>query len=171
MHYGLHLAEQLCSDAKKKVKETNVDGTLKDPYYSEMPKSALAFYKVQESFIEDLKVLKTRTLKTNSGLDYYKGPYLLSDIEHLYNKLDVIKEEANSGEKTKAVGKLRQIVSETYKDNSTAIFMMERMREVNNDFYKKLGLDKELTAIKDNGKSQLLDLITLHSFNYGNKEN
>lgn len=171
LHYGLHLAEQLCTDAKKKVKETNENGSLKESHYNDMPKSALAFYKVQESFVEDLKILKERTLKTNSGLVYYKGPYLLSDIEHLNHKLEVIKAEANSGEKTKAVGKLRQIISETYKDNSTAIFMMERMKEVNNDFYKKLELDNELKAIKENGKSQLLDLINLHSFNYGNKEN
>ena len=121
--------------------------------------------------MKDLKTLKDRTLKTKDGLDFYSGPYLLGEIDQINNKLNVIKEEALKDEKTKAAGKLRQIVSETYKDKSTAIFMMERMAEINSEFYKKLELASELTAIKGSHKSQLLDLITLHSFNYGNKEN
>lgn len=178
LHYALHLAESLCTDAKKKVKGANIL-----PKYNDIPQSALAFYKVQESFVDDLSILKNRTLKTPSGLDsscldYYAGPYLLDDILALTKKLEVIKVEAAKSEQSKSVGKLRQIVSETYKDVSTAIFMMERMKEMNKDFYKKLELDKELKAIKENtqsqkkiSKSQLLDLITLHNFNYGNREN
>lgn len=171
LHYGLSLAEKLCSDAKKRVKECDSTGELLDPKYNDIPKSSLSFYKVQESFIEDLKILKERTLKTSSGLDYYKGPYLLSEIIKLNEKLNIIQKEADENEKTKAAGKLRQIVSETYKDTSTSIFMMKRMKEVNKNFYIALDLDNELTAIENNGTSQLLDLITLHSFNYGNREN
>ena len=166
LHYALHLAENLCTDAKKKVKDKNVE-----PKYSDIPKSALAFYKVQESFIDDLSLLKARTLKTTTGLDYFAGPYLLDEIIQIKDKLEIIKEEADKNDKSKATGKLRQIVSETYKDTSTAIFMMERMKEVNNDFYKKLNLDDELKAIKENTQSQLFDLLTLHSFKYGNREN
>lgn len=171
LHYGLSLAEKLCSDAKKYVKKTKDDGKLEDQQYGEMPKSAIAFYKVQESFVDDLKTLKERTLQTKTGLSYYAGPYKLEEIKKLIKKLQILKEEADKNDKTKAVSKLRQIVSETYKDVSTSIFMMERMKEVNEDFYNTLELFNELEAIKTNGKSQLLDLITLHSFNYGNKEN
>lgn len=171
LHYGLHLAEQLCGDAKKKVKEQNDDGFLMDPKYGQMPKSALSFYKVQDSFVEELKELKERTLKTNYGLSYYFGPYLLENADSLNSKLDIIKKEAEKNDKSKAVGKLRQIVSETYKDKSTAVFMMQRMKEVNEDFYQKMKLDIEVKAIEDETKSQLLDLITLHSLNYGNHEN
>jgi len=166
LHYALHLAESLCTDAKKKVKDAKAL-----PKYNDIPQSALAFYKVQESFVDDLSILKMRTLKTPSGLDYYKGPYLLDDILALTKKLEIIKDEAAKSEHSKAVGKLRQIVSETYQDSSTAIFMMERMKEMNKDFYEKLKLDPELKAIKENTQSQLLDLITLHNFNYGNREN
>jgi hypothetical protein len=170
LHYGLHLAEQLCNDAKNRVKAAN-NGSLIDPKYNQMPKSALAIYKVQESFVEDLKILKERTLTTDAGLIYYAGPYLLNEAEKLSSKLNTIKEEADKNDKSKAVGKLRQIVSETYKDKSTAIFMMKRMAEVNSDFYIKLELTTELEAIENNTQSQLLDLITLHSFNYGNQSN
>ena len=171
LHYGLHLAEQLCGDAKKKVKKQNNDGSLEDPKYGQMPKSALAFYKVQDSFVEDLKELKERTLLTNYGLSYYYGPYLLENADNLSTKLDLIKREADKNDKSKAVGKLRQIVSETYKDKSTAVFMMHRMKEVNKVFYQELNLDNEVKAIKDETRSQLLDLITLHSLYYGNREN
>lgn len=171
LHYGLSLAEKLCSDAKKYVKRTKGDGKIEDPQYGEMPKSAIAFYKVQDSFVDDLKTLKHRTLQTKTGLSYYVGPYKLSDLDNLNKKLQTLKAEADKNDKTKAVSKLRQIVSETYKDVSTSIFMMERMKEVNKELYYELNLSNELEAIKTNGKSQLLDLITLHSFNYGNREN
>jgi hypothetical protein len=71
------------------------------------------------------------------------------------------------------VGKLRQIITETYKDKSTAVFMLERMKLINSDFYDDLELDieKEKIKIHSNEKSLLLDLITLDSFNYGNNEN
>jgi hypothetical protein len=168
LHYALHLAESLCGDAKKMVKEN-------DLRQNGIPESALAFYKVQESFIEDLSTLKERTLKTSEGLDYYFGPYRLPDIEKLNQKLKTIEAEAEKNDKTKAAGKLRQIVSESYKDSSTALLMIERMKEINGPFFKELGLETELKSIKSidnkNRKSQLLDLITLHSFNYGNRDN
>jgi len=165
LHYALHLAESLCGDAKKKVKQ-------KDKLRANgIPESALTFYKVQESFVEDLIILKERTLKTNSGLDYYNGPYVLSALDQLNIDLKTIDAEAKKNDKTKAVGKLRQIVSESYIDKSTAVFMLKRMEEINTYFFNNLNLDNELTAIQDDKKSKLLDLITLHSFNYGNRDN
>lgn len=165
LHYALHLAEELCGDAKKKVK----DGLREN----EMPKSALAFHKVQDSFITDFTALKDRTLKSEVW-DFYYGPYLLDNVDNLKKKLGLIENEANSGDrKTKAVGKLRQIVSESYKDKSTTQFMLERMKDVNKNFFDDLQLGHELENIKSGttSKSILLDLITLHSFNYGDKNN
>lgn len=171
LHYGLNLAEQLCTDAKKAVKESNADGKLLNPKYNQMPNSALSFYKVQESFINDFNTLKDRTLTTPDKLSYYGGPYTLIQAKAVSDKLEKIKKEAEQNDKSKAVSKIRQIISESYKDKSRAIFMMERMKEVNRSFYNDLNLDEELIAMKHNSKSQLLDLITLHSFNYGNKSN
>lgn len=152
LHYGLNLAEELCKDAKK----------------SSRTESSLAFYKVQESFVEDFDTLKEKTLKTKAGLSFYAGPYNSENLKELNRKLATIKKESVENDKTKAVGKLRQIVSETYKDKSTAIFMLKRMQEINSAFYTSLELNKEMEAIESNGKSQLVDLITLHGFNYGN---
>ena len=152
LHYGLNLADELCQDAKK----------------ASRTESSFAFYKVQESFVEHLETLKRKTLKTNSNLSYYAGPYNLEKVKILMNNLTIIKKEADRNDKTKGVGNLRQIVSETYKDKSTAIFMMKRMEEINSEFYKALKLEKEIKQIEEDGTSQLVDLITLHSFNYGN---
>jgi len=152
LHYGLQLAEELCRDGKKVSRE----------------ESSLAFYKVQESFVEDLEILKTRTLKTLSGLSYYGGPYNFAKLDNLKAKLEIIKKEAEENEKSKAIGKLRQIVSESYKNISSTLFMMERMKEINDVFYKNLQLDEEKLNIQNNGISQLVDLITLQSINYGN---
>jgi hypothetical protein len=166
LHYALHLAEQLCSDAKKKVKA--VDCVNK---YGNVPQSSIAFYKVQDSFVADLKELKERTLKTKTGLDFYAGPYLLEEVHQLKSRLDIIEKEAKKSDKSKSVGKLRQIVSEYYRDGSTAFFMLERMKEINKEFYNELKLENEKETIIKHNKSQLLDLITLHNFNYGNREN
>jgi hypothetical protein len=96
----------------------------------------------------------------------------LEEVVSLKGKLKTIEDEANNGDrKTKAVGKLRQIVSESYKDKSTTELMLKRMKDVNADFYKALELDNDLQTIGKEQTSQLLDLITLHSFNYGDKNN
>ncbi len=164
LHYALHLAEELCGDAKKKVK--------KDLSENEMPKSALAFHKVQDSFIEDFEILKKRTLE-NEVWNFYSGPYLLDEIKQINNKLEFIKQEAESGDKkTKAVGKLRQIVSESYKDKSSTLFMLNRLKDINPKFFQSLELENELASNKtERSTSQLLDLITLNGFYYGDKEN
>jgi hypothetical protein len=166
LHYALNLAEELCGDAKKKVKASDCENK-----YGNIPKSSLAFYKVQDSFVAELKELKERTLTTPTGLDFYAGPYLMNEVDQLKNKLDIISKEAESSAKSKAVGKLRQIVSEYYKDDATAFFMLERMKEINSNFYRDLQLEDEKNSAEKNKKSQLLDLITLHNFNYGNREN
>jgi len=164
LHYALHLAESLCKDAKKKVKSSEIEN-------NDIPKSSLAFYKVQDSFVENLEELKSRTLKAG-GINFYKGPYLLEELNIFNDKLDKIKQEADSNEKSKAVGKLRQIVSMSYIDSKVSIFMLERMKKINKDFFKNLNLEEELEGFnKPENTSQLLDLITIHSFNYGNKQN
>jgi hypothetical protein len=168
LHYALDLAEQLCKDAKKfvKSKELCKEG--------EMPKSSLAFFRVQDSFVENLEDMKERTLKTGNGIDFNYGPYLIHkegnyhNVDDLNKKLEVLKKEAESKEKSKAVSKLRQLISASFNDESTMKIMKDRMKSVNSEFYRQLELDKELIKKNDDsqGKSMLYDLIQLHSFKY-----
>jgi len=162
LHYAMHLSEDLCKDAKKMVKANLGD--------NELPKSALSFYKVQDSFVKDLKSLKESTLTTAEGRNFYYGPYTLEALNKLDEKLDYLKEYASGKNAGKSTGKLRQVVSELYKDESTGSFMLERIKHIDKKFFNALELEDEL-KITNGHKSQLLDLITLHGFNYGNKQN
>lgn len=168
LHYALKLAEDLCKDAKKMVK--NVVPKRQD----NMPKSSLDIFRVQDSFVENLEDMKERTLKTDNRIDYDYGPYLIHkegnypNVDDLNKKLEVLKKEAESKEKSKAVSKLRQLISASYSDESTMKIMKDRMKSVNSEFYHQLDLDKELIQKSDDfqGKSMLYDLIQLHSFKY-----
>ena len=139
-----------------------------------MPKSSLAIFRVQDSFVENLEDMKERTLKTGNGIDFDYGPYLIHkdgnypNVDDLNKKLEVLKKEAESKEKSKAVSKLRQLISASYNDKSTMKIMKDRMKSVNSEFYHQLNLDKELIQKTDDsqGKSMLYDLIQLHSFKY-----
>jgi len=164
LHYAIGLADKLCKDAKSFVKDKS-----KFPGNGQIPKSSLAFYKVQDSFIEDkLDDLKKRTLKAGSmSFDY--GPYLIesanngfANVSQLTQKLEILDREALKNEKSKAVSKLRQWISELYKDKTTADFMVDRMKEINPEFYKALGMDKE----RSQRKSIIYDVIQLHNLKY-----
>lgn len=176
LHYALNLSESLCKDAKKLVKDNHrrVNG---------IPESALAFYKVQESFTDKLPILQERTLHAGNGdkkLDFYYGPYLLGSLEKLHNRLNVLKMEAESQEGSKAIGKIRRVISDSFKDFSVATFNLERMKTINKKFFNDMNLDEDLEIFSRlagtntgqvTAKSQLLDLITLHGFRYGTREN
>ncbi|SDA64298.1 hypothetical protein SAMN03080617_01509 [Algoriphagus alkaliphilus] len=177
LHYALNLSESLCKDAKNLVKEGHPKRD------NGIPESALAFYKVQESFTDKLSILQERTLQAiNEGkkLDYYFGPYLLNDLSKLQEKLSVLRKEADSQDGSKAISKIRKVVSDSFKDFSVASFNLERMKTVNEKFFKDINLQEDLEifsrlASTDSGliteKSQLLDLITLHGFRYGTRQN
>jgi hypothetical protein len=159
-HYGVHLAELLTGKAKKFSKK---DG-------KPIPPSSLSFYKVQSSFIESLEDMTEKTLTaTISNVSFDYGPYLIhaqegkASVDMLKNKLKVLADEADpKKDKSKAVSKLRQWISELYKDKTTANFMLDRMKVVNTDFYGKLELDKE----KQSDKTIIYDVIQLHTLKY-----
>lgn len=179
LHYALNLSESLCKDAKKLVKDKLKEQN--DPNSNGIPESALAFYKVQESFTDRLSILKERTLQAKQGgklLDYYFGPYLLGDLAVLNERLSYLKGQVEkSQDTTKAISKLRKVVSDSFKDFSVAEFNLNRMETINKDFFEGLNLQDEvvkLSKLKESSekeKSQLLDLITLHGFNYGTRDN
>lgn len=178
LHYALHLAEELCKDAKKMVKKEDVPKLGNDG--SQMPRSSLAFFKVQDSYVESLEQMKKRTKYASaSTIDYDYGPYLINKCESRENiphigeleaKLDVLKDQQT--EKSKGVSKLRQLVSETFKSKDTSKFMYERMKTVNDKFIEALKLPENIFDERQKDqkghtipvKSILLDLIQIHSF-------
>lgn len=194
-HYGVHLAELLTSKAKKFSTQDKFK-KFPDNEGINIPPSSLSFYKVQSSFIESLDDMTKKTLTaeiSNVSFDY--GPYLIKKneekpeeptVQMLKTKLDVLEKEVERRDKSKAVSKLRQWISELYKDKTTAEFMMTRMEQTeksrgDENLYKSLGLENALEEItytqeqieKNNGKKILpkhktiiYDVTQLHSLKY-----
>ena len=191
----MHLAELLTSKAKKFSKQDKFK-KFPDNEVINIPPSSLSFYKVQSSFIESLDDMTKKTLTaeiSNVSFDY--GPYLIKKneekpeeptVQMLKTKLDVLEKEVERRDKSKAVSKLRQWISELYKDKTTAEFMMTRMEQTeksrgDENLYKSLGLENALEEItytqeqikKNNGKKILpkhktiiYDVTQLHSLKY-----
>jgi DNA repair protein RadC len=159
-HYGVHLAEELTKKAKKESKSQKA---LKGKI---IPPSSLAFYKVQSSFTEDFKEMVKRTHYIKGKNRFFAGPYFIKEtngyrtISELDNQLQKI--QGISNDKSKGISKLRQWISELYKNESKAEMMMDRIKEVNNYLYKLLNLENERNV----EPSILLDLIDIHTFNY-----
>ncbi|MFN3588401.1 MAG: Cas10/Cmr2 second palm domain-containing protein [Spirosomataceae bacterium] len=166
-HYGVHLAELLTKKAKKFSKQDKFKDSSNECGIH-IPPSSLAFYKVQSSFIESLEDMTEKTLfaeRSNVSFDY--GPYFIEkkdgqpDVEMLKEKLKILENESKK-DKSKGVSKLRQWISELYKDEATAGFMLDRMKSVNSDFYKELKLEAE----RNKPKTIIYDVIQLHSLKY-----
>ncbi len=71
-YYGYHLAEDLCSHAKKDTKAIFGENT------NYLPPSCLMFHKVQDSFIFDYKDIVRRELTAKDGLSFKAGPYYIT---------------------------------------------------------------------------------------------
>jgi hypothetical protein len=181
-HYGVDLAEKLTSKAKRFSKQEK----FKKNEGINIPPSSISFYKVQSSFIESLDDMTEKTLTaTGSSVSFDYGPYLIHaqegkpSVEMLKKKLAVLEEEAEKRDQSRGVSKLRQWISELYKDKSTASFMLERIKQTEEhrkekSLYERLGLENALEEIEKNKDENVLpkyktiiyDLIQLHSLKY-----
>ncbi len=194
-HYGVDLADLLTGKAKKFSKDDKFK-KYTDNENINIPPSSLSFYKVQSSFIESLEDMTKKTLTADiSKVSFDYGPYLIhaqegkASVEMLHEKLkELAKEATPENDKSKRVSKLRQWISELYKDKSTADFMMARMEQTeksrgDESLYKRLDLESTLEKIvyteeqiaknKEQNKKPLpvyetiiYDVIQLHSLKY-----
>jgi hypothetical protein len=165
-HYGVHLAEELTKEAKTFSKKIGKDFPKEIDGVKVIP-SSLSFYKVQASYLDELKDMKERTHQakiSETRFDY--GPYLLhemndkahvGELEYGLNKLEDFKDD-----KSKGISKLRNWLAELHKNKSKADFMMNRMEFVNSDFYKDLKLARERN--RENKKTLIKDLLELYTF-------
>lgn len=155
-HYGYHLAEELCKQAKNEAK----NGKAKD----ELTPSCLMFHKVQDSFIEDFKEIERRELTANNGTTLKYGPYYLRNqfekptVEKLIENVKLF--DSKDGNAVKS--HLREWLSYMMYDVEMAQQKLERLKSnLKNNKYQKL-VD-EATG-KD--KIAAYDLLSLHSIIY-----
>jgi len=156
-HYGVHLAEELTNNTKKILKNIN----------NGHAPSALNFYKVQASFIDNLSAMKKRTHYAKAAkVSFDYGPYLIFDkdkidgIPHVFD-LDegLIGLASLSDEETNGVAKLRQWSAELHQSENKAKFMKNRMQQVNNDFYKKLDIKYILEKLETKTEEDQLHFV------------
>ena len=178
-HYGVDLAENLTSETKKILKKLN----------GGIAPSALNFYKVQSSFVEELDEMKKRTHYAKAAkVSFDYGPYIVSKddetlgipgIEELEEAMAHLADL--SEEETNGVAKLREWSAELHDNKEKSDFMMTRIQQVNEDFYNKLKLGSMLNKIVsvpgddrfEEGiqfKSKVNDLLTLSSFKSPDKK-
>lgn len=121
-YYGYHLAEALCSRAKK-------DAKAPERIQNGLAPSCLMFYKVQDSFIEDYDSIVKRELDTGNGYTFEFGPYYLEEqlerwtIDQLNNCVKQLESEEGNAVKSH----LRQWISLLYDNTDAAQQKMERL--------------------------------------------
>lgn len=163
-HYGYNLADQLCDRAKKEARANLSNGLVP---------SCFMFYKVQDSFIEKVKLMIQRELTPQDGYSFEFGPYYLNDapegrwtIEDLMNRLSVLEKEDGTAVKSN----LRQWLTCMYE--GVAIADQKRERMISLFSGKERELIEEVTKFKplpDNSekketqRSAAFDLVSLYS--------
>lgn len=168
-HYGVHLADKLCQEAKHFSKD-------KTKFITEVPPSSLSFLKVKDSFIEnDIAKIRKRTQETPFGVNYHFGPYLINkderypSVDIIQKSLSILEEEISRVEnkKTKAVSKLRQLVDESFSNKESSVFMQTRMFDpkINGKFMNALKVLGNKFPYEQE-KSSIYDVIQLHTLKY-----
>jgi hypothetical protein len=160
-HYAVDMAEALCKEAKKASKK-NEDNPAP---------SSLSFYKVQDSFIEpNIEDIRTRTQHTPHGIRFDHGPYFLdtekgvASIQDMQHRLETLN-KVEKDEASASLSKLRKWVTETYRNAESAGFLMDRIKQIEDErtgigMYESLDLQNHR-----NGRSIVMELLQLHGFN------
>lgn len=161
-HYGVSLSDSLCSYAKKAAKGIN----------GEQIPSCVAFHRVQSSFVENYYTIIQRELTTGEGREavYFNyGPYFLDEpISFEYASIDQLKNWVKNIKKEDAPkAPLRNWLTELNLSRPSADQLMERIKNLNKKYIKKLGLDKAIVIRNLGGDNtavtHLNDVITLAS--------
>jgi hypothetical protein len=170
-HYGYHLAEALCSRAKKDAKSDAmaIDG---------LPLSCLMFHKVQDSFVEKYEEIVKRELTPQESLSFEFGPYYLSlpngekdrwTIDRMMEKVMLLKSKEGNAVKSH----LRQWITILSDSGSHAAELkMDRVVSIIED--KNLGelLSRATTPVTRGTKAKALqcyptyDILSIFSIMY-----
>jgi hypothetical protein len=177
-HYGYHLAETLCGEAKNAAKYgLNPE---------ELTPSCLMFHKVQDSFVEEFKEIRERELCAGKGDNLIRfdfGPYYLESAQKKptteYLKKCISQLEGKDGNAIKS--HLRQWLTDLHYEPKLAEQKKLRVISMNENKLKSLGLDKsenwtETREIIEKADKKIYqftpvyDWLTIHSINQGGKK-
>ena len=127
-HYSVHLAEILCSRAKRAAKK--IDEALAP--------SCLMFHKVQDSFIENFDKIAERELSPSPNISFEAGPYYCGNrasnvyTEECINTVNNLAIKASELEKSSVKTHLREWLGMLFDNVDAANQKMKRLRKINN---------------------------------------
>lgn len=158
-HYGETLAQSLCKKAKDASRGINSDHS----------PSSIMFHKVHSSFIEDFDDIIEKELRAKDNVFFNYGPYFVKkqkEFDSIYDLKNRIK-ELNRKDAPKSG--LRNWLIDLQNNKEVANQTLERIIALNNNYVRKLGLDKPFTErhLKLNGEglegkfTPIFDAITL----------
>ena len=154
-HYGIHLAETLCSRAKKISKSVNKEA--RTP-------SSLLFHKVHSSFIEDYKTIIEKELTAGTQrLDY--GPYFLSP-QAGFATISELQEWAGSLNKEGSPkSRIRNWLTVLTSNTEEATQLLDRITKTTPiHFNDRLNLHHAFTLRSENGSERNKDVMHTHLF-------
>jgi len=180
LHYGLDLAETLCSNAKKASGKD-----MKENGYLHVPAS-LAFHKVQDSFVTDWTLIKHKEMffpadsTKETGIDFDYGPYVIKkdyanteNLASLQNLEDCVNTlESNDALKSNLRQWLTELAHNFWSGGAKIDRLLMVMKQRNQeDFIEKLGLEryssenlkKEMSSSRSVVKSPLYHALMLTS--------
>lgn len=152
-HYAVHLAEELCGEAKKVSKKM-------DSKSSHVPAS-IALHMVESSFFNSYKEIKKQVLMA-SGVNLAYGPYALEGTAKNMPKLETLFHKIIKLQEPQApASHLRRWLSALHQNKESANALMDRTIEMltakkNEKFVKELGLNTNVGSSTD-----LYDVVTL----------
>lgn len=160
-YYAYDLAEELCSEAKKDVKDK--DSIRKG---EELPPSGIMFHKVLDSFNTGYSSIEKRELSPTPGISLKYGPYYLSPkkgrwtIEELQMNVSML-----SGDDGNAVkSTIRRWLSALHRDSGQANQLLQRAQLLYGNNEKQRQLLDLATSVTE-GRTPAYDLLVIHTIN------
>ena len=141
-HYGVHLSEELCKNAKKIGKLINPINT----------PSCLSFHKVQSSFTEDYKEIIEKEYKTK-GPNLNFGPYFLNKQDDYYTIDDLQEKAVLIQRKDAPQGPIRNWLTMLRIDTEKAKQDFQRIQNLNKKYTDRL-------SFSDNSKKRGQEFFT-----------
>ncbi len=160
-HYGVHLAEKLCTEAKKVARKMQASST----------PSCLLFHKVHSSFVEDYPSILEKEYTTPDKLRMDYGPYFLLPQENYSTVDDLMRLVKLMNEKASPRSRLRNWLTELQENKASADRELDRIRHITAERYRKgLALREPFTHRNGQTHTHLFDAITLSSIVKNNGE-
>ncbi len=144
-HYGIHMAEILCSEAKKDAKSLNLNPT----------PSCLMFHKVSASYVEDWEAIVKKEL-TGDGVSFDYGPYYLEKFENKPTMTELANWVESISKSDAPKAPFRKWLSLMKTDKGKAGQLLTRIGKVHSK-YKDFPIPNTLNK----GKTPVYDIISL----------